>query len=99
MLSRKRLFCNITQNRYMYFLYSDTLVVAAAMNVGWMSVMVITVMVSVMVAAFVSTVVGTVTMVPACMSTIVAVFLGAVRLATTFVIPIFHLQRHIYTWR
>ena len=66
--------------------------IMAAMDVTWMPMFVIAVMVSVMVTAMISTVVTVVAMVTTGMCAILAMFFGAILLATSLIAAALHLQ-------
>ena len=85
---------NRVQHVHVFAMYSFILV-TAAMDVVWISMLVIAVTVSMVVAAMVSTVMGVVAMVTTCMGAILAIFLGAIRFTTVFIISVLHLQRYI----
>ena len=84
---------NPVQHVHVFAMYSFILV-TAAMEVVWISMLVIAVMVYMVVTAMVNTVVGVVAMVTTCMGAILAIFFGAIRFTTMFIISVLHLQRY-----
>ena len=81
---------NPVHHVHVFPMYSFILV-TVAMDVIWISMLVIAEVVSMEVAAMVSNVVGVVAMVTTCMGAILAIFLGAIRLATVLIISVLHL--------
>ena len=78
--------------RMIVFIVHSNKSIMAAMDVTWMPMFVIAVMVSMTVTAMISTVVTVVAMVTIGMCAILAMFFGAILLATSLIVSALHLQ-------